>query len=249
MNDDEDELLNFLTEGLVGRQRDLVTRSYYALTQGNPDSGPVHLTSLLTACTLRIVQAPAALRAANTDFTKNLVEARGLEQRLIERVDRSNASVIVTFKDEVARTSANLQTTNDFNRAIGQKAEGIFLTAKNVILQGQSLAAELRQIKLELTASNTSNTVTAQAAEKIATAQEVLKSLVSHLTDMACIHWMTIGIGIGSVLTLVAMQVPWWVALLLFALAIGLLQGLARMLWNYAREQADKIEKMVQAEP
>ena len=59
---ENDDLLNFLVDGLPGQQRDLITRSFYGLTQGNPDSAPVQMAILFTACTRRIVQAPAELR-------------------------------------------------------------------------------------------------------------------------------------------------------------------------------------------
>jgi hypothetical protein len=39
----DDELLNFIVDGLPGKQRDLVARSFYALGHGDPDSAPVKM--------------------------------------------------------------------------------------------------------------------------------------------------------------------------------------------------------------
>jgi hypothetical protein len=47
----DDELLNFIVDGLPGKQRDLVARSFYALGHGNPDSSPVQMAVMFTACT------------------------------------------------------------------------------------------------------------------------------------------------------------------------------------------------------
>jgi hypothetical protein len=52
----DDELLNFIVDGLPGKQRDLVARSFYALGHGNPDSSPVQMTVMFTACTRKIAR-------------------------------------------------------------------------------------------------------------------------------------------------------------------------------------------------
>jgi hypothetical protein len=83
----DDELLDFIVDGLPGKQRDLVARSFYALGHGNPDSSPVQMAVMFTACARKIALIPAEIRGANVESRKQLAEARELERQVIQRVD------------------------------------------------------------------------------------------------------------------------------------------------------------------
>src|SRR5580658_5193517 len=107
---ESDDLLNFLVEGLFAPQRDLVTRAYYKFAEGDPNSAPVTEAILLTACARKLAYAPKDLREANLVLKKLLEEARdvlkeagNLQYRAIERLEKSNASVIAAFQDENKR--------------------------------------------------------------------------------------------------------------------------------------------------
>ena len=80
------DLLDFLTDGLYGKQRDAVTQAFYEYASGDPKSAPVGMAVLLTACARRLAQAPEELRAASADFKKLLAEGREMEARIRERV-------------------------------------------------------------------------------------------------------------------------------------------------------------------
>ena len=64
------DLLDFLTEGLHGKQRDAVTQAFYEYASGDTQSAPVGMAVLLTACARRMSQAPEELLSVITEFRK-----------------------------------------------------------------------------------------------------------------------------------------------------------------------------------
>ena len=237
-----DDLLSFLVEGLEGQQRDLVTRSFYKYAEGDPNSGPVNEAVLLTAFSRRIALAPREMREANGEFKQLLAGGREMEARIRERVELSNAGVVASFKDEAARATANLRLAAQNNAEIVAEGRQIAETMKEHLVQGRELLMELRQIRDELKINRDANQKIAKATENNKAISQSIKEVVSTLTDAACVNWISVGVLIGLVLTIIAMQLSWWLALLLFALAIGLLQALARSLWKFAREKAETMK-------
>jgi F0F1-type ATP synthase assembly protein I len=224
-----DDLLGFLIEGLIGQQRDIVTRAFYKTAEGDPNSGPVNEAILLTAVSRRMALAPRELREANGEFKRLLAEGREMEARIRERVELSNAGVVASFKDEATRAATHLRATVEYNASIVSDAREVAETMKALLVQGRDLVTELRQIKTELKTNRDSNQQILKATENNKSISQSIKEIVEHLTDMASMNWITIGVFIGSILAIIAMQLPWWLALLLFALAIGLLQAMARL--------------------
>src|ERR1700683_4996820 len=117
------DLLDFLTDGLHGKQRDAVTQAFYEYASGDPKSAPVGMAVLLTACARRMSQAPEELRAASVDFKKLLAEGREMEARIRERVELSNAGVIAEFRDETRRASSALRETFQYAKDAGESAK------------------------------------------------------------------------------------------------------------------------------
>src|ERR1700728_2640566 len=97
MNND-DGLLDFLTDDLVGRERDAVTRAYYGYATGDPNSEPVGVAVLLTACMRKLAQVPEKLKAGTAEFQKAVEDARTLEKGLIDRVRRENSGVVSSVR-------------------------------------------------------------------------------------------------------------------------------------------------------
>ena len=161
-----------------------------------------------------------------------------MEARIRERVELSNAGVVASFKDEVARATSYLRASAQHNEEIITEGRQIAETMKAHLVQDRELLTELREIKTELKMNRDANQQIVQATENNKAISQSIKEIVEHLTDMASMNWITIGVFIGSILAIIAMQLPWWLALLLFGLAIGLLQAMARSSWKFVRGKA-----------
>ena len=161
-----------------------------------------------------------------------------MEARIRERVELSNFGVVASFKDEATRATSHLRAASQNNKEIVAEGREIADTMKKLVVQGKELLMELRDIKTELKLNRESNQKTAEATENNKAISLTIKEIVSRVTDVASIHWITIGVVIGFALTVIAMQLPWWLALLLFAFAIGLLQAIARSSWKFVKEKA-----------
>jgi hypothetical protein len=241
MNEDDD-LLGFLVEGLLGKQRDLVTRAFYYYAEGDPKSGPVNEAVLHTAYARRVAQAPRELRDANGDFRKLLGEGREMEARIRERVELSNAGVVAAVKEEGDRIASSLRAASQNHSEIVSEGRKIAGLMRELLAQGEVLLTELRQIKVELKTNGEAAKKIAEATEHTKANSQSTKEVVSTLADAAGFNWVSVGVTIGFILTLVAMQLPWYGALALFALAIGVIQALGRAFWKSVGEKAAQMK-------
>jgi hypothetical protein len=241
---DDAELLNFLTDGLVGTHRDLITRSYYALTQGNPDSAPVHITNLLTACTRRIVQAPADLRVVNGDFKKTLLEAKDFEHRLIDRVNRNKTEYLAEFKDETARLTLNLSESSRLNQTIVAGGKEMVVSAMAIVAQAERVTTDLGLLHGDLQLHQDDTKQIAQGTEEIKTIFQNVRDLVKDLTKEVRANWMTVGFVTGMMLdsTIQQSQAPPWVGFILCAVGVGLIQRFVPRSWKFVEKRAGKLE-------
>ncbi len=99
----KDGLLDFLTDGVFGHERDAVTRAFYEYAQGDPNSYPVGMAVLLTACTRKIASLPQNLRDASAEFRELAKEVTRMQNDLLEKLSRSHAQVIAGYKEESTR--------------------------------------------------------------------------------------------------------------------------------------------------
>jgi len=107
-----DPVLTYLQGDSQGAKRDMIAQYYYEVAQGDPKSGPVAFAVLLNACAEQFAKTPKELADATTRFDRVVAEAREFERKLMDRVEKSNASVIAAFKDETARANLALQITS-----------------------------------------------------------------------------------------------------------------------------------------
>jgi hypothetical protein len=239
---ENDDLLGFLVEGLLGKQRDLVTRAFYYYAEGDPKSGPVNEAILHTAYARRVAQAPRELRDANGDFRKLLSEGRDMEARIRERVELSNAGVVAAVKEEGNRIASSLRTASQNNAEIVSEGRKIAGLMRELLAQGEALLTELRQIKVELKTNGEAAKKIAEATENTKANSQSTKEIVSTLANAAGFNWVSVGVTIGIILTFVAIQLPWYWALSLFALAVGVIQVLGRFFWKTIRKIAEKMK-------
>jgi F0F1-type ATP synthase assembly protein I len=238
---DNDDLLDFLVEGLVGKQRDLVTRAFYYYAEGDPRSGPVNEAVLHTAYARRVAQAPRELRDANGDFRKLLGEGREMEARIRERVELSNAGVVASVKDEGNRIASSLRTASQNHAEIVSEGRKIAGLMRELFTQGEALLTELRQIKVELKTNGEAAKNIAEATENTKATSQSTKEIVSTLANAAGFNWLSVGVTIGFILTFIATQLPWYLALALFALAIGMIQAIGRAFWKSIRRKSQQM--------
>ena len=229
------DLLDFLTDGLYGKQRDAVTQAFYEYASGDPKSAPVGMAVLLTACARRLAQAPEELRAASADFRKLLAEGREVEARIRERVELSNAGVIAAFRDETRRASSALRETFQYAKDAGESAKKTVQELRPVIVEVRKLADDVTLLRQELKIHDGSHVQMVECANRIEAAEERIQHTVMRSTKESRANWITLGLMIGVFLSALISQLPWWGALLAFAGIIGLLQWLSRQSWDFVR--------------
>jgi len=213
------------------------------LTQGNPDSAPVHITNLLTACTRRIVQAPADLRVVNGEFKKTLIEAKDFEHRLVDRINRNKAEYLSDFKDETARLTLSLGESGRLNQSIVAGGKEVVVSARAIVVQAERVDTDLRLLQGDLKIHQDSTKQIAQGTEDIKITFRDVRDMVRDLTKESRANWMTVGFVIGMMLdsTIQQSQAPPWVGFISCALGVGLIQWLAPRSWKFVRKQAEKV--------
>jgi hypothetical protein len=234
MNND-DGLLDFLTDGLVGRERDAVTRAYYGYATGDPNSEPVGVAVLLTACMRKLAQVPERLKSGTAEFQTVVAEARALEKGLIERVNRENATVVSAVKDEMYRAVTTWNETITRAMRLEEKAHAMTDELKPVVTSAQRIAQDFHELKGDLKVHAESGTKIVEGVEAIKTMHYEDQMRFRKLTTEARGDWITIGLLAGLILAAMLSQLPWWGALITFAGVIVSVQWLSRQSWDFAR--------------
>ena len=229
------DLLDFLTDGLYGKQRDAVTQAFYEYASGDAQSAPVGMAVLLTACARRMSQAPEELLSVITDFRKLLAEGREMEARIRERVELSNAGVIAAFRDEAHRASSALRETSHYAKDAGESAKKTAQELRPVIVEVRKLADDVTLLRRDLKIHDESHRQMVECANTIEVSVENVQQTVIHSTKESRANWITLGLMVGIFLSALFSQLPWWGALLAFAGIIGLLQWLSRQSWDFVR--------------
>ena len=230
------DLLDFLTDGLHGRQRDAVTQAFYEYASGDPQSAPVGKAVLLTACARRLAQAPEELRAGSAEFRKLLAEGREMEARIRERVELSNAGVIAAFRDEAHRASSALRETFQYTKDVGESAKKTAQELRPVIVEVRKLADDVTLLRRDLKIHDESHRQMVECANTIEVSVENVQQTVMRSTKESRANWVTLGLLVGIFLSALFSQLPWWGAFLAFVGIIGLLQWLSRQSWDFVRQ-------------
>ena len=251
MSGQDDELLNFIVDGLPGKQRDLVARSFYALGHGDPDSAPVQMTVMFTACTRKIAQIPAEIRGANVESRKALAEARELERQVIQRLDMGNSMVIFAFRDEAVRTKEALRETVIQADRTKYQAAQMAMEMKPAIAGTKEIGRDLAKLRDDFRKFDSSFQTVEKMAENMHSGHVINSDLFKHLTKEIRAGWATTGLGFGMVLecTLTELQAPLWSGLVFFTLVAGLTQWLLRWNWRCARTLAEKFLPAAKPKP
>lgn len=250
-------LLDFLTDNIVGRERDAVIRAFYEYGEGDPNSHPVAFAVLLTACARQMARLPDNVRSGAREF-------QGILDKLIE-VDRQLGTKIVnqdaqrkkdleqfsielwgTLHGETSRTVAALEQENTKAAAsFGQTAqhlEQILDETDQVTQRLLPIADSARQIALDFSSLKTELELHKESHQRAIDAVESVKvihrenqqqgqdtqALIKALTKEARANWITIGYLTGIFLAALFYHMPWWGTWSSFAALLGLLQWLSR---------------------
>ncbi len=236
------DALTYLQGDSEGPKRDLIARYYYEVAQGDPNSSPVAFAVLLDACAEQLGKAPEELRQLILEYRNLLAEGREMEARIRERVELCNIGVVASFKDEGARVESNLKMAAQHHAEVASESRQIVKATHELLVQFNALLTELRLIRDDLKINGESIKRIVEATENTKSSYQAIKGIVSKVTDAASVNWITVGAVIGFVLTIVAMNLSWWLALPLFALALGILQALGRAFWSSVKEEAQTIK-------
>lgn len=232
-----DDILNYLVEGLIAPQRDLVTRAFYRFAEGDPDSAPVNEAILLTACARRLSLAPRELRDASADFGKLLTEGREMEARIRERVELSNFGVVSEFKDETRRVSDTLREIVNAGDIIVDRGKRIDEKLSPIVSNLERIGIDLYLLKDELKGNHESAQHISEEAKLIRCMHEENQAFFKAQGKEARANWITTGFLGGIPMIAVSFHLPWWEGLMLLAGTVGMIQWLSRLSWNFLQRQ------------
>ncbi len=228
-NDDQkDKLLDFLTDNIFGRERDAVTRAFYEYAQGDPNSYPVGMAVLLTACTRKMASLPRNLRDSSTEFCQRAEEVTRMQQDLLEKLQVSHAQIFASFKDESASVIAAFKDenarANDIWRQTVQELLRLLDSATKIKSELAPVLVSRKADRQEVQTLQGNFNVHMQAVQRITESVETLKgvhneakvihaqnqSLVYGLTNDARANWLTLGLIGGMCLVGTFSFLPWW---------------------------------------
>ena len=237
-----DEALTYLQGDSRGPKRDLIARCYYEVAQGDPKSGPVVFAVLSNAAAEQFAKTPEELREANECLRLLLAEARDFEKKLRDRVETSNATVILSFKDETRRAREAWQETINQAEYVRERARLLADDMEAVITSAKRIADDFRTLKGDLKLHHESTKTIAEGVADVKAIHQDNQDLAKYFVKQARFNWLTIGFLGGIIFDSIANEVPapHWLALVVFAIGAGLLQWLFRQSWNFLRRRTEK---------
>jgi hypothetical protein len=257
-----DGLLDFLTQDLVGPERDAVIRAFYEYAEGDPRSQPVGMAVLLTACARKMNTLPLVVRHQVGEMRHLVDEVTRLEKESLEKLTSENSSARSANKQEAAQLVEWLRTeiSRGVNLFRGQQQAGqeawsdVVKTFGETLTQGQRIHFELKPIvasaekigryfqsvQTELKLHDDSNQRTLAAVESLKTIHQQnqkqghdTQALIRSLTKEARANWLTAGYFAGLLLAVILPPPSWWwFNGFLIFAPAGLLQWLSRRNWQ-----------------
>jgi hypothetical protein len=243
-----DEALTYLQGDSRGPKRDLIARCYYEVAQGDPKSGPVVFAVLSNAAAEQFAKTPEELREANECLRLLLGEARDFEKKLRDRVETSNATVILSFKDETRRAREAWQETINQAVCVRERAKLLADEMEGVISSAKRIASDFSTLKGDLKLHHESTVKIVEGVARVETMHQDNQNLVKYFVKQARFNWLTIGFLGGMIFDSIANEIPapHWLPLVVFAVGAGMLQWLFREFWIYLRSRTDKTSPTAQ---
>ncbi len=236
-----DEALTYLQGDSQGAKRDMIARCYYEVAQGDPKSGPVAFAILLKAGAEQFAQTPVELGEANESFRLLLGQAHDFERKMLDRVETSNATVILSFRDETRRAREAWQETINQAGYVRERATQAAHDMEAVVDSAKQIANDFRTLKGDLRLHHESTKAIAEGVAEIKAIHQDNQDLMKYFLKQARFNWLTIGFLGGIIFDSIANEVPapHWMPLVVFATGVGLLQWLFRHSWNFLRKKIE----------
>ena len=246
-----DDALTYLQGDSRGPKRDLIARCYYEAAQGDPKSGPVVFAVLSNAAAEQFAKTPEEMREANECLRLLLGEARDFEKKLRDRGEASNATVILSFKDETRRAREAWQETINQAEYVRERAKLLAQDMEGVISSAKRIAGDFGTLKSDLKLHHESTVKIVEGVARVETMHHDNQDLVKYFVKQARFNWLTIGFLGGIIFDSIANEIPapTWLPLVVFAVGAGLLQWLFREFWIYLRSRTDKTSPAAQTKP
>jgi hypothetical protein len=243
-----DEALTYLQGDSRGPKRDLIARCYYEVAQGDPKSGPVVFAVLSNAAAEQFAKTPEELRETNECLRLLLAEARDFEKKLRDRVETSNAAVILSFKDETRRAREAWQETINQAEYVRERAKLLAHDMEAVITSAKRIASDFSTLKGDLKLHHESTKTIAEGVADVKAIHQNNRDLVKYFVKQARFNWLTIGFLGGIIFNSIANEIPapHWLPLVVFAVGAGWLQWLFREFWIYLRSRTEKTSSAAQ---
>jgi hypothetical protein len=243
-----DEALIYLQGDSRGPKRDLIARCYYEIAQGDPKSGPVVFAVLSNAAAEQFAKTPEELREDNECLRLLLGEAHEFEKKLRDRVETSNATVILSFKDETRRAREAWQETINQAEYVRERARLLADDMETVISSAKRIAGDFSTLKGDLKLHHESTIKIAEGVANVQTIHQDNQDLVKYFVKQARFNWLTIGFLGGIIFDSIANEIPapHWLPLVVFTVGAGWLQWLFREFWIYLRSRTEKTSPAVQ---
>jgi hypothetical protein len=243
-------LLDFLTDNIVGRERDAVIRAFYEYAEGDPQSHPVGIAVLLTACARQMARLPENVRSGAREFQGIIDKLIEVDKELGTKIanhqlqwkndlNRAVHEVIGSIHGETSRTVAAIEAENARAEAIwkgtaerlGQTLEQTDQVNRRLLPitdSARGIARIFESLKIELKLHEESDQRTLDAAASLKTIHQENQALMKSLAKEARANWITIGYLAGIFLAALFYHMPWWGTWSSFAAILGLLQWLSR---------------------
>ena len=233
--------LTYLQGDSEGPKRDLIAKYYYQVAQGDPNSSPVAFAVLLDACAEQLGKVPEELQQATAEFKKTVAEARDLERRVIERTDKSNASVIAAFREETHRAHTAWTETFQYAQTATEKAERLAKAITPLTLSAGELAGEFHVLRGDLRQHRESVSQQADIAEKVRSIQADSLAVVKRLTRQSQTNRVTIGVLFGMMAYGFGEQsmppdLPFFYRMGILVTGLAVIQWLVNTAWNALRK-------------
>jgi hypothetical protein len=250
-------LLDFLTDNIVGRERDAVIRAFY-----DPNSHPVGITVLLTACARQMARLPDNVRSGAREFQALLDKLIEVDKELGTKIanhqlqwkndlNRAIHEFMGGLSGETFRTVSALQAENaraeaTWKEAVEQlgkileEADSVNRRLLPIADSARQIARDFTGLRVELKIHEASEQMIRDEIESLQVLHQENKSqgettqlLIRSLTKEARANWTTVGYLTGIFLAALFYHMPWWGTWASFAGMLGLLQWLSRCGWKF----------------
>jgi hypothetical protein len=275
-DDHKAALLDFLTDNIVGRERDAVTRAFYEYAEGDPHSHPVGMAVLLIACARQMARLPENVRSGVTEFQTLFDKLVQVDKDLAGKiagqqlqwkndlnsaiyqfagsVQGQTSRAVAAFEemnsraDEVWKLAVQrLETAQEETAQAGRRLVPIADSARQIALDFSSL-----KVELELHKESHQRAIDAVESLKLVHQENQkqgydTQAFIRSLTKEARANWTTMGYLTGIFLAALFYRMPWWGTWASFAGMLGLLQWLSRLPWKSAPRSTMKPSEKITA--